>query len=53
MEIENKLKALGIELPNLSTPAANYIGYVRVGTLGNSNKPTTRRVTARSITWRS
>ena len=33
MEIENKLKALGIELPNPPTPAANYIGYVRVGNL--------------------
>ena len=33
MEIENKLKALGFELPNPPTPAANYIGYVRVGNL--------------------
>jgi len=33
MEIENKLKALGIELPKPPTPAANYIGYVRVGNL--------------------
>ena len=33
MEIENNLKALGIELPNPPTPAANYIGYVRVGNL--------------------
>ena len=33
MEIENKLKALGIVLPNPPTPAANYIGYVRVGNL--------------------
>jgi enamine deaminase RidA (YjgF/YER057c/UK114 family) len=33
MEIENKLKALGIELPNPPTAAANYIGYVRVGNL--------------------
>ena len=33
MEIENKLKALGIDLPNPPTPAANYIGYVRVGNL--------------------
>jgi enamine deaminase RidA (YjgF/YER057c/UK114 family) len=30
MEIENKLKALGYELPNPPTPAANYIGYVHV-----------------------
>lgn len=33
MEIENKLKALGIQLPKPPTPAANYIGYVRVGNL--------------------
>ncbi|HEX9454976.1 MAG TPA: RidA family protein [Candidatus Binatia bacterium] len=33
MEIENKLKALGFDLPNPPTPAANYIGYVRVGNL--------------------
>ena len=33
MEIENKLKALGIVLPDPPTPAANYIGYVRVGNL--------------------
>jgi enamine deaminase RidA (YjgF/YER057c/UK114 family) len=33
MEIENRLKSLGIELPNPPTPAANYIGYVRVGNL--------------------
>ena len=33
MEIENRLKALGIELPNVPTPAANYIGYVRVDNL--------------------
>jgi len=33
MEIENKLKTLGIELPNPPTPAANYIGYVQVGNL--------------------
>ena len=33
MEIENKLKALGYELPNPPTPAANYIGYVRVGNM--------------------
>jgi len=33
MEIENRLKALGYELPNPPTPAANYIGYVQVGNL--------------------
>ena len=33
MEIENRLKALGIELPNVPTPAANYIGYVQVDNL--------------------
>jgi enamine deaminase RidA (YjgF/YER057c/UK114 family) len=33
MEIENKLKTLGYDLPNVPTPAANYIGYVRVGNL--------------------
>ena len=33
MEIENKLKALGYELPNPPVPAANYMGYVRVGKL--------------------
>ena len=33
MEIEKKLKALGHELPNPPVPAANYIGYVRVGDL--------------------
>src|SRR4026209_426635 len=33
MEIENRLKALGIELPKVPTPAANYIGCVRVGNL--------------------
>ena len=31
MQIEEKIKELGIELPNPPTPAANYIGYVRVG----------------------
>ena len=31
MEIENKLRALGYELPNPPAPAANYIGYVQVG----------------------
>ncbi len=33
MEIENKLKGLGFELPNPPVPAANYIGWVRVGNL--------------------
>jgi enamine deaminase RidA (YjgF/YER057c/UK114 family) len=33
MEIENKLKALGYALPSPPVPAANYIGYVRVGNL--------------------
>ncbi len=33
MEIENRLKELGYELPNPPVPAANYIGYVRVGNL--------------------
>ena len=33
MEIENKLKALGYELPSVPQPAANYIGWVRVGNL--------------------
>jgi enamine deaminase RidA (YjgF/YER057c/UK114 family) len=33
MVIENKLKELGVELPNPPVPAANYIGFVRVGNL--------------------
>jgi enamine deaminase RidA (YjgF/YER057c/UK114 family) len=33
MEIERKLNQLGYELPNLPQPVANYIGYVRVGSL--------------------
>jgi enamine deaminase RidA (YjgF/YER057c/UK114 family) len=33
MEIENKLKKLGYELPSPPIPAANYIGCVRVGNL--------------------
>jgi enamine deaminase RidA (YjgF/YER057c/UK114 family) len=33
MEIEERLKQLGFELPNPPVPAANYIGYVRVGNL--------------------
>src|SRR3954464_4536358 len=31
VKIEEKIKELGFELPNPPTPAANYIGYVRVG----------------------
>jgi enamine deaminase RidA (YjgF/YER057c/UK114 family) len=33
MEIEKKLTELGYELPSPPIPAANYIGYVRVGNL--------------------
>jgi enamine deaminase RidA (YjgF/YER057c/UK114 family) len=33
MEIEQKLNAMGFELPNPPVPAANYIGCVRVGNL--------------------
>lgn len=33
MEIEKRLKELGYDLPNPPVPAANYIGYVRVGSL--------------------
>ena len=33
MEIEKKLKEMSLELPNPPLPAANYIGYVRVGNL--------------------
>ncbi len=33
MEIEKKLKAMGLELPEPPTPNANYIGFVRVGNL--------------------
>jgi enamine deaminase RidA (YjgF/YER057c/UK114 family) len=33
MEIEKRLKELGYELPGVPVPAANYIGYVRVGNL--------------------
>jgi len=33
MEIEKRLKALGYDLPNPPVPAANYIGYVRAGSL--------------------
>ena len=33
MEIEKRLKELGYDLPNPPVPAANYIGYVRVGNL--------------------
>ena len=33
MEIEKKLNAMGVQLPNPPVPAANYIGSVRAGTL--------------------
>lgn len=33
MEIENKLTALGLKLPNTPQPVANYIGFVQVGNL--------------------
>ena len=33
MQIEKKLNTMGIELPDPPTPAANYIGFVRVGNL--------------------
>src|SRR5262245_18375092 len=33
MEIEKKLKELGYDLPKPPVPAANYIGFVRVGNL--------------------
>ncbi|MGH7847163.1 MAG: RidA family protein [Candidatus Binatia bacterium] len=33
MEIEKKLNALGFQVPSVPEPAANYIGYVRVGNL--------------------
>jgi enamine deaminase RidA (YjgF/YER057c/UK114 family) len=33
MEVEKKLNELGYELPNPPVPAANYIGFVRVGNL--------------------
>ena len=33
MEIEKKLNAMGLDLPNPPVPAANYIGCVRVGNL--------------------
>jgi len=31
--IEARLKELGIELPQASTPAANYVPFVRTGDL--------------------
>jgi enamine deaminase RidA (YjgF/YER057c/UK114 family) len=31
MEIENKLRSLGYELPNPPTPVGTYVGYVQVG----------------------
>ena len=33
MKIEEKIKELGFEVPNPPTPAANYIGFVRVGNI--------------------
>jgi enamine deaminase RidA (YjgF/YER057c/UK114 family) len=33
LDIENKLREMGLELPNPPVPAANYIGCVRVGNL--------------------
>jgi len=33
MDIERKLQSMGFTLPNPPVPAANYIGYVRVGNL--------------------
>ena len=33
MEIENKLRSLGYELPNPPTPVGTYVGYVRVGNI--------------------
>jgi enamine deaminase RidA (YjgF/YER057c/UK114 family) len=33
MEIERKLQSMGFKLPSPPVPAANYIGYVRVGNL--------------------
>jgi enamine deaminase RidA (YjgF/YER057c/UK114 family) len=33
MQIEKKLNELGYQVPKVPEPAANYIGYVRVGSL--------------------
>jgi len=33
MSAENRLRALGIELPQLSAPVANYVNAVRAGKL--------------------
>ena len=33
MEIENKLKGMGLELPATTTPLANYVSSVRTGNL--------------------
>ena len=33
MNIENRLRALGYELPPVPAPVNNYVGYVRVGSL--------------------
>lgn len=32
-KIDNKLKEMGIELPEAATPVANYLGYVQTGNL--------------------
>ena len=32
-DIENKLKLMGIELPNINPPVANYVSYVKTGNL--------------------
>jgi len=32
-DVESRMKALGIELPQPSTPGANYVPFVRVGNL--------------------
>ena len=31
MEIENKLRELGLELPNPPSPVGTYVGYVQIG----------------------
>jgi enamine deaminase RidA (YjgF/YER057c/UK114 family) len=33
MEIENKLRSLGYELPNPPSPVGTYVGYVQVGNI--------------------
>src|SRR2546422_9683184 len=32
-QIDDRLRTLGIELPNASTPGANYVPFVRTGNL--------------------